>query len=131
MSPSTNQTSAEVAEINSLSARLSTAKSNRARQIEAINRLKTRQANEYAFFCGFRDEIDRKDLEAQVAYNRDQLADYERALQEIGNIELQRTRALREWSESGSQIQKAYEELMVLDQEISELERVLDEREVL
>lgn len=49
----------------------------------------------------------------------------------MDDIELQRTSAGLEWTELGSELERAFEELRVLDQEISELERILDAREAL
>lgn len=49
----------------------------------------------------------------------------------MDDIELQRTSAGLEWTELGSQLERAFEELWVLDQEISELERILDARKAL
>lgn len=128
MSPPTGKTLAQLAEINSLSIRLSTAKSNRARQFEAINRLKTLQANEYANICGSDNEIDRKNREAQFAYSMSQWKEYGQKCGEVRNIESQKARAMREWSELGNQIQRPSGELTVLDHEILKLERVLNAR---
>lgn len=126
MSSPTTQSAARGAEINSLNARLSAAKSNRAPKIEALSRLKTRHANQYTMLCDFRDEVDQKDREAQLAYSSNQLREYRYKLEEIDNIGLQRVRTMREWTELGCQIQEASEELRVLDQEISHIEQILE-----
>lgn len=118
MSSTTTKTPRQLAEINSLSARLSTTKSNRSTQIEAINQLKMRRVNEYTILLKLRDEPDQKDREAQFA-------DFVLHLEGMDDIESQRARALREWTELGGQLQRACEELSVLEQEISELERIL------
>lgn len=118
MSSTTTKTPRQLAEINSLGARLSTTKSNRSTQIEAINQLKMRRVNEYTILLKLRDEPDQKDREAQFA---DSIVH----LDGMDDIESQRARALREWTELGSQLQRACEELSVLEQEISELERIL------
>lgn len=44
------------------------------------------------------------------------------------NIESQKARATREWTELGIQLQRAFEGLKVRDEEISELEQVLAAR---
>lgn len=49
----------------------------------------------------------------------------------MDDIELQWKSAELEWTELGSQLEKACEELRVQDQNISELERVLDARKAL
>ena len=49
----------------------------------------------------------------------------------MDDIELQWTSAELEWIELGSQLEKAFEELRVQDQDISELEGVLDARKAL
>ncbi len=49
----------------------------------------------------------------------------------MDDIELQWTSAEVEWTELGSQLEKACEELRVQDQDISELEGVLDARKAL
>ncbi len=126
MSSPTTQSAARGAEINSLNARLSAAKSNRASKIEALSRLKTRHANQYTMLCDFRDEVDQKDREAQLAYSSNQLREYRYKLEEIDNIGLQRVRTMREWTELGCQIQEGSEELRVLDQEISHIEQILE-----
>lgn len=131
MSPPASLTLAQLAQIRSLSIRLSTAKSNRAPKMEAINRLKTRQASEYANLCSLGDEIDRKNREAQLAYSISQWREYGQKCDEMRNMESQKALAMREWTELGNQIQRAYGELSVLDNEISELERILNERNVL
>lgn len=76
--------------------------------------------------CDFRDEVDQKDREAQLAYSSNQLREYRYKLEEIDNIGLQRVRTMREWTELGCQIQEASEELRVLDQEISHIEQILE-----
>lgn len=118
MSSTTTKTPRQLAEINSLSARLSITKSNRSTQIEAINQLKMRRVNEYTILLKLRDEPHQKDREARFA---DSIVHLER----MDNIESQRARAQREWTELGSQLQSACEGLSVLEQEISELERIL------
>lgn len=118
MSSTTTKIRRQLAEINSLSARLSTTKSNRSTQIEAINQLKMRRVNEYTILLKLRDEPDQKDREAQFA---DSIVH----LEGMDDIESQRARALRQWTELGSQLQRACEELSVLEQEISELEQIL------
>lgn len=76
--------------------------------------------------CEFRDELDRKDREAQFAYSSNQLREYRYKLGEIDNIGLQRARTMREWTELGTRIQDAHDELRLLDEEISLLEQILD-----
>lgn len=131
MSPPASLTLAQLAQIRSLRIRLSTAKSNRAPKMEAINRLKTRQASGYANLCSLGDEIDRKNREAQLAYSISQWREYGQKCDEMRNMESQKTLAMREWTELGNQIQRAYGELSVLDNEISELERILNEQDAL
>lgn len=126
MSSQTTQSAARGAEINSLNARLAAAKSNRATKIEALSRLKTRHANQYTMLLDFRDEVEQKDREAQLAYSSNQLREYRYKREEINNIGLQRVRTMREWGELGCQIQEASEELRVLDQEISHIEQILE-----
>ncbi len=128
MSPPAAKTLAQLAEINSLNIRLATAKSNRARQLEAINRLKTLQANGYANICRFDDEIDRKNRESQLAYSMSQWKEYGQKCEELSNIESQKSRAMRDWTEMENQIQRSSGELAVLDHEILELERLLNAR---
>lgn len=128
MSPPAGKTLAQLAEINSLNIRLSTAKSNQARQLEAINRLKTLQANGYANICRFDDEIDRKNRESQLAYSMSQWKEYGQKCEELSNIESQKARAMRDWTELENQVQRSSGELTVLDHEILELERLLNAR---
>lgn len=96
--------------------------------MELINRLKTRHAHEYANICGLGDEIDRKNREAQFAYSISQWREYGQMCEEMKKIESQKTIAMREWTELENQIQRACEELSVMDKEIFELERTLNER---
>lgn len=131
MSPPRSHTLAQLAEIRSLNIRLFAAKSNRALQMEAINRLKTRQANEYAILCRLGDEIDRKNREAQFAYSINEWKEYGQICEEMKDIESQKALAVREWTDLGNQIQTACAELSVLDNEISELERTLNARNAL
>lgn len=131
MSSPTTKTPTQLAEINSLSARLSTAKSNRSSQIGVINQLKMQSVNEYSILLRCRDELYRKDREALSADSINFLSDHGFRLEEMDDIELQRTSAELEWTELGSQLERACEELRVLDQEISELERISDARKAL
>lgn len=131
MSSPTTKTPTQLAEINSLSARLSTAKSNRSSQIGVINQLKMQSVNEYSILLRCRRELYRKDRKALSADSINFLSDLGFELEEMDDIELQRTSAGLEWTELGSQLERAFEELRVLDQEISELERILDAREAL
>lgn len=131
MSPPSSHTLAQVAETRSLNIRLFAAKSNRAPQMEAINRLKTRQANEYAILCRLGDEIDRKNREAQFAYSINEWKEYGQICEEMKDIESQKAHAVREWTDLGNQIQTACADLGVLDNEIFELERTLNARNAL
>lgn len=131
MSSPASQSAAQLAEINSLVARLSALKAIRTPKLEVISQLKTRHANKYTILCSFRNELDRKDREAQLAYSSNQLRDYRYKLEEIHNIGLQRAYTMREWTELGSQIQEVYEELRMLDEEISKLELILDAHKTL
>lgn len=131
MSPPSSHTLAQLAEIRSLNIRLFAAKSNRAPQMEAVNRLKTRQANEYAILCRLGDEIDRKNREAQFAYSINEWKEYGQICEEMKDIESHKALAVREWTDLGNQIQTACAELSVLDNEISELERTLNARNAL
>lgn len=89
MSSTTPKTPAQLAEINNLSARLSTTKSNRSIQIEAINQLKMQRVNEYTILLKSRDETDQKYREARFA---DSIA----SLEGMYDIRSQRARAMRE-----------------------------------
>lgn len=131
MSSPTSQSDAQLAQIDSLKARLSAVKAHRAPKLEAIGQLKTRHANKYTILCDFCNELDRKDREAQLAYSSNQVREYRYKLEEIYNIGLQRAYTMREWAELGSQIQEAYEELRVLDEEISKIEHILDAHKTL
>lgn len=131
MSSPTPKTPTQLAEIKSLSARLSTAKSNRSSQIGVINQLKMQSVNEYSILLRCRRELYRKDRKALSADSINFLSDLGFEPEEMDDIELQRTSAGLEWAELGSQLERAFEELWVLDQEISELERILDARKAL
>lgn len=114
------------AEVNNLKARLSTAKSTRASKNEALNQLKTRHANQHNIHIELRNEVDRNDCEAQLAYSSNQLREYRYKVDYMNNIGVQRGYLMREWAALGRQIQDANEELRVLDEEISRLEQYLD-----
>ncbi len=114
------------AEVNNLKARLSTAKSTLASNNEALNQLKTRHANQYNILIELRNEVDRNDCEAQLAYSSNQLREYRYKVEYMNNIGVQRGYLMREWAALGRQIQDANEELRVLDEEISRLEQYLD-----
>lgn len=90
-----------------------------------------RRVNEYTILLRCRDELDRKNREAQSADSINHLRDHGFRPEEMDDIQIQRARAMLEWTELGSQLQRACEELRVLDQEISELERSLDARKAL
>lgn len=128
MSSGTTQSTAQVAEVDSLKARLSTAKDNQASNTEAINQLKTRHSNQYKILWNLRDEVDRKNQEAQLAHSLNKLREYRYKIDEINNMRVQRASTMREWTVFGRQIQEVHEELRVLDEEISRLERILDEQ---
>lgn len=131
MSSPTSQSAAQLAQINSLRARLSAVKANRVPKLEAISQLKTRHANKYLILCDFRNELDQKDWEARLAYSSNQLRDYRYKLEEIHNIGLQRACTMREWTELGIQTQEACEELRLLNEEICKLEHILDAHKTL
>lgn len=131
MSSGTTQSTAQVAEVDNLKARLSTVKNSLASRIEAINQLKTRHSNQYNILCNLRDEVDRKDQEAQLAHSSNQLREYRYKIDEMNTIGVQRSYAMREWTVLGRQIQEVHDELRVLDEEISRLERIVDAQKAL
>lgn len=131
MSSAASQSAAQATEINGLKKRLSVVKTSRASKLEGISLLKTRHANQYTMLCEFRDELDRKDREAQFAHSSNQLREYRYKLGEIDNIGLQRARTMREWTELGTRIQDAHDELRMLDEEIFLLEQILDSQKAL
>lgn len=117
---------AQVAEVNNVKARLSTAKTSRASKNEAINQLKTRHTNQYNILIELRNEVDQNDREAQLAYSSNQLGEYRYKVELMNNIGVQRSYLMREWAVLGRRIQDADEELRMLDEEISRLEQYLD-----
>lgn len=121
MPPST----AQLAEITRLDARLSTARTSRASLILSLDRLRTRHSNEYAKLLSFRNQLDQKKREADFAHSNSQLRDYRLKLDEMHDIGQQSAFAFREYRDLDGQIHLATRQIGVLEGEISELERVL------
>lgn len=126
MPPPTTQTPSQLAEINSLNARLSVVKTSRVSLLLSLDRLKTQHAHEYAKFLNFGYQINQKKQEADYfAHFNHLLREYSLKLDEMNDIGQQRARAFREWEDLGVQISLASREIGGLEQEISELERNL------
>lgn len=83
-----------------------------------------RRINEYTNLLKFRDDIDQRDREAQ---SPGRIADRE----DMPIMESQTAGAMREWRELGSQLQREFEELRLLEKDISGYERISAARKAL
>lgn len=126
MPPPTTQTPSQLAEINSLNARLSIAKTRRVSLLLSLDRLRTQRSHEYAKFLNFGYQIDQKKQEADFfALSNNLLREYSLKIDEMNDIGQQRARAFREWEDLGVQILLSSREIGGLEREIFELERIL------